>query len=268
MKVKDYVILASLLLLAIFIWLRQKTWITSYDDTLPILIALPLFWWLGTPWRFREDQAPLSLPKVILSVVLFLIGILTNLTIILAIAWTLLLWTWLSSRTLPETHPSIKKLLILPLMSFPWISLDADRIGWWFRLSGAHITAQIFALTGFNVIQEGTNLMINNVPISVDVACAGLNTLQSMIIAGSIVAYIFLGNSTLYWWNLPLLVVMAWIANTLRIILLSAAALIISPEFATGSFHTWGGWGVLILMFLLCWLLFSLQKNKIEKITS
>jgi exosortase len=162
----------------------------------------------------------------------------------------------------PETLPSIKKLLILPLMAFPWVALDADRVGWWFRLSGAWAAAHFFKLLGYDVQQEGTQMIVNKLLISVEAACAGLNTLQSMLIAGTVVCYLILGETNRYWWNLPVLVIMSWVANTARIIFISTAALTISPKFATGEFHVWGGWAVLIVMFCLCWFIFALQKPK------
>jgi exosortase len=260
MKLSDVVIIFVLALLAAFVWLRDTTWMSSSDDTLPILVALPIFVWLGWPWRFLEHSGPIPKLPIAIAAILFVLGIGGNLTILLAIGWTLLLWTWLAARTDPADHSKIKKLLILPFMAFPWVTLDAGPLGWWFRLSGAHVTAALYSLLGFNVIQEGTHILINSLPVSVEAACAGLNTLQSMLIAGSVVAFIFLGNSNRYWWNLPLLVVMAWVANTLRILVLVAAALIVSPEFALGAFHTWGGWLVLMVMFVCCWLIFSVQE--------
>lgn len=262
MKRSDYVVVAILFLLAIFIWLKETHWVSSSDDTLPILVAIPLFIWLGMPWVFRSEPPPMSSRGIVLSAIFFLVGIALNLTILLSIGWTLFLWTWLYSRTPEESHSTIKKLLVLALMAFPWISLDAQTLGWWFRLSGAWVTAQFFTLAGYAVQQEGTNLTINNLPISVEVACAGLNTLQSMLIAGTFVAFIILGKTDRYWWNLPLLFFLSWLANTVRIIALCIAALAISPEFAVGTFHTWGGWAILLLMFSLCWLIFSLQEPK------
>jgi exosortase/archaeosortase family protein len=257
------VVLAAL---AIFIWLRDTTWMTSSDDTLPILIALPLFAWIGAPWSFRPSPHGLSTSQIIWIVVLFLLGIAFNSTLILTIGWTFLLWSWLSARVPQEKLSSLKKLLILPLMAFPWIALDADRIGWWFRLSGAWSAAKFFSFFGANVSQEGTILVVNGLPISVEVACAGLNTLQSMLISGSLVAYLILGESNRYWWNLPLLVVVSWLANTVRIIMISSAALLINPKFALGYFHQIGGWAVLVLMFSLCWFIFYLQKPNRTKI--
>lgn len=265
LKTIDIVMVSILAVLALFIWFRDLSWISTADDTLPILVAIPLFFWIAAPWKFREDSEPMSVNLIALSVLFFLIGIGLNFTFSLTLGWTILLWTWLKTRVVPEMLPSIKKLLVLPMMAFPWIALDAVKIGWWFRLSGAWAAAEFFSLIHLDVTREGTLMVVNGVAISVEVACAGLNTLQSMMIAGSIVDYLLLGNSVLYWWNLPLLVAISWLANTLRIILISLAALYVSPQFATGEFHTIGGWAILMFMFGICWFIFSLQAPKEEK---
>jgi len=54
---KDYGMLTSLGLLAVFIWFRDTAWMSSSDDTLPILVALPVFVWLGWPWQFKSEGA-------------------------------------------------------------------------------------------------------------------------------------------------------------------------------------------------------------------
>jgi exosortase len=261
MKKSDYFVILILILLAVFIWVRDLSWASSSEDTLPILVALPIFVWLGWPWKFKEETQPIPTFKLIFATTLIMLGIGTNVTLLLAIGWTFFLWSWLSVRTDPSTHNKIKKLLVLPIMAFPWVTLDAGQVGWWFRLSGAWATAKIFSLFGADVSQEGTNLLINNLPVSVEAACAGLNTLQSMLIAGTVIAFILLGNTNRYWWNLPILILMTWLANTLRIITIVVAALRISPEFALGAFHTWGGWFVLMIMFSICWMIFSLQEQ-------
>jgi exosortase/archaeosortase family protein len=255
----DFLVLGALILLALFIWCRDLSWISAADDSLPILVAIPLFIWLGMPWEFRTDPLPIS-NIWILGMIFFITGIGLNFTFFLALGWTIILWAWLSSRIEPKFHNSLKKLMILPLMAFPWVTLDAERVGWWFRLSGAWATAQVFSHTGFQVVQEGTSMTINKLPISVEVACSGLNTLQSILIAGSVANYIILGDSIRYWMNIPMLIAISWLANTLRIIFLSIVALAISPQFAMSSFHIWGGWVILIVMFALCWLILTLQQ--------
>lgn len=260
MKRVDYVFLAILTILAVFIWVRDLVWASTADDTLPILIAIPLFIWMGMPWQFKEEPTKISTTGIIAGAAFFFLGIALNMTLLLAIGWTWLLWTWLKDRIPSEKIPSIQKLLVLPLLAFPWISMDLEKIGWWFRLTGAWVVAQIFHILGFDVSQEGTHLLINKLPLSVEAACAGLNTLQSMLIAGSILDYIILGQTSLYWINLPVIVLMAWVTNTVRITVISIAALAVTPEFALGTFHTLGGWLVIMLMFGMCWLIFTMQE--------
>ena len=257
MRKEDLSIFLGLCLLAVFIWLRDTAWMTTSDDTLPILIGLPLFAWLGSPWKFTNTPSNYPSKNIILGVSLFVIGIGLNFTLLLTMGWMVFLYTWLKERLDKNNFQNNKKLLLLPFMSFPWVSLDFTQTGWWFRLSGAWITEVVFASWGFDVNREGTLLNINGIPISIEVACAGLNTLQSMLISGTIVAFIFLKDTWRFWLSLPLIILMTWVANTLRIIFVCLLALWISPAFVMGSFHVWGGWGVLMLMFGLCWLLFS-----------
>jgi exosortase/archaeosortase family protein len=267
MKKSDITFGTALLLLAVFIWFRDTTWMSSADDTLPILVTLPLFFWLGMPWQLSSVTPNYQISKFYIAGFLFLLGIILNSTLILAITWSLLLWTWISARVSKDTLPMLRKLLILPLLAFPWISLDFDRIGWWFRLSGTWVTGHLFQLFGYEVEQEGTLLFIEGFPISIEKACAGLNTLQSMLIAGTLLDFIILGSTTKYWYNLLLLPFIGWLANTFRIIVITASAIFISPQFAMGSFHVVGGWLVIITMFLLCWLIFSWQEPKlVEKL--
>lgn len=259
---KDYALFTLFGILALFIWVRDLSWFSSAEDTLPILIALPLFWILGRPWALVTHPFTLPTSSIFSSTLLFLLGIACDNTLVLALAWTLLLWSYIKQRVEPQSHASIKKLLVLPLLSFPWITLNMQELGWYFRLSGAWAAATLFDALGYRVKQEGTMLLVEHLPISVEAACAGLNTLQSMLIAGSIVAYMILGKTNRYWINLLLLIFMAWIANTSRIIVISTIALLFGSQFAMGAFHTWGGWLILLIMFLLSWLIFELQAPK------
>ncbi len=73
-------------------------------------------------------------------------------------------------------------------------------------------------------------------------------------------SYLFLTEDTdpnRYWWYLPALVVLAWVANTARVVGICIMALSVGPELAMGSFHLLGGWIVLCVMFFLCWIVFS-----------
>lgn len=243
--------------LGFFIWLSDLSWWQYAEDTLPILAAFPLFYYFGEPWKFEEDK-PLKTAWVYAAILFFLVGVIFNLKLLLAFSWVFFF------KAIPITQPSVSdlnKLLAIPLFGFPWVSFDANGIGWFFRLSGANVVASLFSGFGFDVVQEGTHLIVNQVPISVEAACSGLNTLQSMMIAGLALAYLYLKDSTLYWLNVPLLLILAWIANTLRILLISLTAIYISPQFALGAFHLWGGAIVILIMFLIAYLVIRWEEK-------
>lgn len=264
MKQADRIFLGVLGVFVVFIWIRSTRWMDSAADSLPILAALPVFVWLGGPWRFRDGDWGLNSNWLLVAGICFALGLAGNLTLLLAMSWTASLWAWLSQRVEQEQVSQVKYLLPLPLLAMPWVVLDGAAIGWWFRLSGAEVTAAFFKLLAFDVVHDGTLLVVNGKPISVEAACAGLNTLQSMLIAGVALAFVLLRSRRRYWWNVALLLPLAWLANTLRIIVLSAAALTFSSGFVSGTFHDLSGWLVILLMFLGCWGLFAWQ-NRLTK---
>ncbi|MEW6159416.1 MAG: archaeosortase/exosortase family protein [Verrucomicrobiota bacterium] len=258
--------LGGLILLAIFIWARDLNWMHAASDTVPMLAGFFLFHWLGRPWvlQSQSHRQPMRADLMVASVIGFLAGIAMNLTVLLAFSWVLLLWAWLSVRVPRERHAHLRKLLLLPLLAFPWVTLDGAQLSWWFRLSGAWAAGQFFTGFDWNVTRHGTELLIEGNPIAVEAACSGMNGLQSMLMAGTAMALMILGNRNIFWWNIPLLMGVAWLANTLRIIALAFASVSISPAFASGWLHEWSGWLVLMVMFGLCWLLFSWQRSRLN----
>lgn len=266
MTPKDWSWLGFLVLGAAAIWLRDRRWTTEASDVLPALAGFPLMIWLGSPWRWQPSPFRLHPPAVAIAATAAFLGIALHLTVLLAAAWTAALWAWLRPRLAPADRQRIARLGILPFAAFPWIALDLQPLGWWFRLTGAHATEVLFATAQFDVTRQGTSLLVQGMPIEVSAACAGMNALQSLLIAGAFLAYILLGTTTAYAWNLALLLPLAWIANTARIITITAVAITWGQEFAMGMFHTWGGLLVLLLMFAACWGLFQWQAHRIAAV--
>lgn len=247
--------------LALFVWCRDTSWMAKADDTLPILVTLPLFVWLGQPWRLREVGEPLVQSLVVAGVLAMLGGIMIDVTFLLAAGWVLLLSAWTEARVEKGDLPRVRRLMIFPLLAFPWVVLDGKLIGWWFRLSGAWVTAGFFELTGREAEAIGTSILIDGFSVEVEEACAGIGALQSMLIAGSMAAYFILGDSPRYWWNVAMLVPLAWMANVARILGLSTVALVFGPQYAEGLYHTWGGAFILCVMFGICLVIFSIQRR-------
>ena len=253
MKFKRQLEAGALMALALFIWLRNRSWMQGAADTLPVLCALPLYVWLAGKrvWCRQRDIACRNV--VLLAVLVLLTGLLLDLTVLLAISWCLFLYIFLRINVVNFSS----RLLLLPWLGFPWIATDAQWLGWWFRFTGAGAAELIFSVAGFHVEREGTLLVVQGLPLAVDVACSGLNVLQAMLIAGFVVIYIKMPSGRQFWLALLLLVPLAWLANTVRILTLGITALSLGPDFAMGWFHQWGGWLVLCLMFVLCEVIFS-----------
>ncbi len=265
MTPKDKFYALFLILLDIWIWARDLSWTDQASDALPILVALPLFVFLAAPWKWNDQGFRLNTWWFGLGIFLLLPGWATGLTVALVLGWGALAWAWFSERLEPGSLHATRRLLPLCLLAMPWIALDGAFIGWWFRLSGAAVTDWVYSLIGFNVERQGTMLTIQGAPISVEAACAGMNTLQAMLIAGVALAYVVLGKSRLYWHNVIILPLVAWLANTIRILMLSGMALSFSPEFVMGVFHDFSGWLVILIMFLICQWVFMTELKWSQK---
>jgi exosortase/archaeosortase family protein len=154
-----------------------------------------------------------------------------------------------AARTQPDLLAR-RRLALWALMAVPWLATDAAAIGWFFRWSGAWATEGFFHGLGFAVTRQGTWLQVEDQPLAVDAACAGIDTLQATLVAGLWMAESL--RTVRGWsWGIALLPLLAWVANTLRIILLGSVALTSGYETATGWFHAWGGLGVIVLVFAL-----------------
>jgi exosortase/archaeosortase family protein len=180
--------------------------------------------------------------------------------VFVAVSWMFLLWKLLSARVVDGREASTRRLMVLPLFAFPWIATDFERIGWWFRLSGAGAVERVLAAADVNVARNGTFLLVDGFQLSVEPACSGLNGLQSMLIAGTMLAFIALRQSPLYWLGLLALPIAAWLANFFRILSGAVVAVVMEPERAArwiGPLHSVAGWVALCVMFAMCWVLFA-----------
>ena len=253
---------ALLALCFTLIWIQDTAWMASPMEALPVLAALPLFAWLGRPWTLTPPQEKRSVLPFTMAMALFFAGFMCNVALFPALGWTAMLWGALSPRLTDTGKKRTMRLLVLPVLAFPWLLLDGRPVGWWFRLTGAEATQWFFSVFNVTVVRQGTLLLVKSLPVDVTPACSGLNTLQAMLIAGVFLAFVELGETRLYWLCLPLLAAIAWLANTLRIIAITGIALIHGPKVAAGVFHTLGGWVILMAMFLLSLGLFRLMAQR------
>lgn len=257
MKREDFYWLTGLIAAGILLWARefQRTALPA-ADTLPLLLAFPLFIMLGSTWTWKKTQSPFPLLPLLACLGLAVAGELTGMGFVSALAWTGTLGVWLHSRMEDPDMVRLSRLLVLTVLGFPWLVGAAGGLGWQFRESAAWVAELVFTHAGFALKREGTLLSVQGETLFVEAACAGLGSLQAMLLAGTAAAGIELGRSRKFWFCLPFLFVAAWFANTLRVLIISAAALSAGHEFASGSFHGFTGWLVLVIVFSVCLTLF------------
>lgn len=135
-------------------------------------------------------------------------------------------------------------------LAVPWLAADATALGWFFRWTGAWAAAGVFDAAGLAVTRAGTALQVEDQPLAVDAACAGLDTLQATLVAG---LWLAAGLRTAGGWvrAVAVLPLLAWLANTARIVMLGAVAVTAGHEAAKGWFHEWGGLAVVLLVFVV-----------------
>ncbi|MHB8522063.1 MAG: archaeosortase/exosortase family protein [Limisphaerales bacterium] len=263
MRKSDFGMAGFLTLLAAFIWLRDLRWFDAAEDTLPILAGLPLFGWLARPWIFSGGPWRLAPGGVVMGACLFPMGAVLDSTLLLTASWIAFLWSWISVR-FDHNGNDLTKLLVLPLVSFPWIANDFGGIGWWFRLSGAAAAQQLLAGWPCEVVRHGTFLFVDGLGLSVEPACSGLNGLEAMIIAGTVVAYLKLKRTGWFWWSFPALAAAAWLANVMRITFTALCVTVCPGDRVPGwlgPLHLAAGWLALCVMFAICWLMFSVAER-------
>jgi exosortase len=258
MKTKALLPLLGLVILGAFIWLRGTQGVAVASDTVPLLAAFPLYLWLTMPWKWLGAPAA-RLPRTAFAgLALTLAGVVGDSTLLLSAGWI----AFLDAFQFAFLEKLPRRYLVLPFLGFPWLTQNLDSLGWLFRFTGAGAVQILFTMLGMTVHREGTLLLIQNLPLSVEPACAGLNVLQSMLIVGCLLICIRIPAGWRFWLALSTLVPLAWAANTLRIFMLGCAGLMFGSDFARGWFHQWGGWLVLCLMFLLCERVFNLLAGK------
>ena len=174
----------------------------SAGDVVPILVGLPLFVWMGGPWQWRQQAGQVSRVALVLAALGWVVGSATGFSFGLALSFAALCWAWVGMMV--EPGPGIRfRSLTLVVLSFPWVLQDLERVGWYFRLSGAAVSEAVFRVLGMSVSRSGVDLVVENLSMSVEAQCAGLNSLQAMLLAGVFLACRFFPEHRIFWWMLP-----------------------------------------------------------------
>lgn len=230
---------------ALLVWLRDLSWVDSPANSLPLTLGLLLMWWIGAPWKRREDHH-ISPTLLVLVLVVFLSGWFFESLTFMALGWTGIAAVWIHGAFLPS--PRQLPALLTGLLSFPWLLYEWTTVGSWFRYTATTAVGWFFDLLSLPVEREGSNLSVAGIPLEITEACAGWNFLQLSLLFGLAAAGWQLRGPP-FMLILSLLIPLAWCANAFRIALITGLALSTDVEAASESLHTLTGLLVLLLTF-------------------
>lgn len=255
----------GLLIAATLVWLRDASWRESLLDTLPLAFGLPLALWIGGPWKLRELEGERKSWWWAKGGVLaaFFIGWLLPSVTLLAVAWSVAAIMYASSHY--EIKVNRWGLWMLFLLSFPWLVIEWPGIGWWFRMSAAWATELFFALMQLPVSRDGTELEVLGEVIRIEPGCAGWNLLQLTLLTGLSLGLHEIRGRQKFFLFVALIPILSWLANFIRIVLLTALCLSYGVKTANGVWHGLTGLFVLMMTLGIAKLLSSFLGNHSKK---
>ena len=161
------------------------------------------------------------------------------------------------------------KSLSLPLafliFMIPLPYLIYNSIAFPLKLFAARCATFSLQFIGIPVLREGNIITLVSTTLEVADACSGIRSLISLIALGVVFAY-FTQNSA---WKKVVLVAstipIAIFANACRLVGTGILAQYVNPELAHGFFHTFSGWLIFVLAFLLLFGLGSILR-RIKKV--
>ncbi|MCB1119393.1 MAG: exosortase/archaeosortase family protein [Chlamydiia bacterium] len=227
---------SAIALYGLLIWFRQG------GDPIA-LTAFPLIYMLGKPWQLSPRFCP---RPFFAASLLFVSALIIDSTFMFAVSWISLVYS-LYAYIPPHRY---QKLLLLAMLGFSWIDSDLEFLGFLFRYTGALATATLFSLFKYPVAQMGTGFLIDKQAFFAEAPCSGLNTLHIFLLIGLAWSYAHQKDSPHFWRNIPLIILLTWLTNTVRMALLTTLILFVSPIFVAGSAHTLVGLFAFCLTFL------------------
>ena len=135
--------LGALVILGVFIWMQDTSWMNDVGGTLPVFAALTLFIWFTLPWEWKANPGKPQFLRTMAALGLSLAGIAVDSTLLLAIGWVLFFDIF--QTTFLEKFQ--RRFLLLPLVGFPWLVQDFHAHGWLHPWAGWAVLCVTYVLS-------------------------------------------------------------------------------------------------------------------------
>jgi exosortase A len=232
-----------------------EQWKDEEDYTHGFLI-LPLA--LYFVWEGRERLRALVPKPSLLGAGLLAVGLLTLLvgsigaelflqrfSLLLVLAG--LVWLMLGTAFLRElVFPLAFLIFMIPL---PAIVMNA--IAFPLQLFAAQSATFCLESAGVPVLREGNTIVLSNTTLEVVEACSGIRSLQALLALGAVYGYFTQKAVWKRWALLALSIPIAIAANAFRVAGTGFLAYFVGAETAHGFYHSFAGWIVFAVAFVL-----------------
>jgi exosortase A len=232
-----------------------EQWAAEEDYTHGFLI-LPIS--LYIVWEKRQELKKLTPEPSLAGAGLLALGLFTLLlgavgaelflqrsSLILVLAG--LVWLILGKAFLSElAFPLAFLIFMVPL---PAIVMNA--IAFPLQLFAAQSATFCMEAAGVPVLREGNTIVLSNTTLEVVEACSGIRSLQALLALGAIYGYFTQKVAWKRWALIGLSIPIAIVANAFRVAGTGFLAYFIGPEAAQGFYHTFAGWIVFAVAFVL-----------------
>ncbi len=158
-----------------------------------------------------------------------------------------LVWLILGASFLRElAFPLAFLVFMIPL---PAIVMNA--VAFPLQLFAAQSATFCMEVAGIPVLREGNTIVLTNTTLEVVEACSGIRSLQALLALGAVYGYFTQKAVWKRWALLVLSIPIAILANAFRVAGTGFLAHFIGPEAAQGFYHSFAGWIVFGVAFVL-----------------
>jgi exosortase len=250
----------------VVVGLARNVWTTEQGSHGPLILATGIWLFLhellGLRDAFRPGSLPLAVAGVLLGIVAYLLGDLAGVEALhglgAGIALVAVLYCYAGKAVLRRLwFPILYLFMVVP----PPKTL-IDMLTGSLKLGLASVTADLLALLGYNVASSGSSIYIDQYELTVAAACAGLNSMVTLLAIGLFYIYLLHRADWRYALVLALCVIpIAVIANFARVVFLVLSTHYFGDRMTQNVFHDIAGIATFVLTLGLLFLLDNLLQR-------
>jgi exosortase len=197
------------------------------------------------------QPSPVGFLVMLLGIALLLLGqvgaelFLMRVSLVVLIAGLVLYhggWQYLKGMAFP---------IVFLLFMIPWPAIILNALTLPLQFLAARLSTSSLQLMNLPVYREGNIIFLPHATLEVVEACSGIRSLVSLLALAVVFAYM----TQRHVWKMAVLVVsatpIAIIANAFRIWGTGVLAHVYGPQAAEGFYHTFAGWLVFVIAFVL-----------------